>query len=81
MDERKSKLIRVFSSTSATEAHLVRNFLEQRGIQARVSGDTLAHVGLQGVGNIEVYAFEEDAGEAETALSEWRSGSDEEQVD
>ena len=79
MDERKSKLIRVFASTSATEAHLVRNFLEQRGIQARVSGDTLAHVGLQGVGNIEVYAFEEDAVEAGKALAEWQSGS--EQVD
>ena len=65
-----SKLIRIYSSTSATEAHIIRNFLEERGIQARVSGDGLAHAGLQGVANVEVYAFEEDAAEAQRLLAE-----------
>jgi hypothetical protein len=77
VDDRKSKLVRIYATTNAAEAHLVRNFLEQQGIQARVSGDTLAHAGLQGVANVEVYAFEEDAHQAQRLLAQdWRRAAE-----
>lgn len=70
MDKNKLKLIRVYSSSNASEAHMIRNFLEAEGIDARVSGDSLAHAGLAGVANVDVYTFEDDAIRAQELLAD-----------
>ena len=71
MDKNKLKLVRVYSSISASDAHLVRNYLEDQGIEARVTGDGLAHTGLAGIANAEVFTFEHQAEEAKQLLSDW----------
>lgn len=64
MNKDHLKLVRIYATTNPLSAHLIRNYLEDNGIDARVSGDGLAHSGLTGVGSVEVYAFENQAAEA-----------------
>ncbi len=71
MANQNSRLVRIYSSTSAADAHLARNFLEENGIQARISGDALAHAGLLSAGLVEVYTFEEQAAAARDLLLGW----------
>ena len=71
MDKNKLKLVRVYSTASASDAHLVRNYLEDQGIEARVTGDGLAHSGLAGVASVDVYTFENQSQEAVELLKNW----------
>jgi hypothetical protein len=72
MNKDHLRLVRIYSSTSPMTAHLIRNYLEDNGIEARVSGDGLAHSGLTGVGSVEVYAFENQAAEALELLNNFK---------
>lgn len=65
------KLARVYSSSNPQQAHLARNWLEQHGLTARVTGDGLAHSGLPGVANVDVSTPESQATEALRLLEDW----------
>ncbi len=72
MNNDNSKLVRVFSSSNPLDAHHARNYLQDHGIEARVTGDGLAHSGLTGVASVDVYAFEHDAQQALDLLANWQ---------
>ncbi len=76
MNKNNEKLVRVYSSTNSLDAHHARNYLQDHGIEARVTGDGLAHTGLTGVAAVDVYTFEEDAQKATELLVDWARPSE-----
>lgn len=76
MNKNDAKLVRVYSSPNSLDAHHVRNVLQDHGIEARVTGDGLAHAGLSGVAAVDVYTFENDAQQAAELLADWQRESD-----
>lgn len=63
------KLVQVFASENSIQAHILCNRLNAHGIQARVTGDSLAHAGLANVGRVEIYTCEEDAEAAKQLIA------------
>lgn len=66
-------LVRVYSSGNSHQSHLVRNFLEREGLNACVTGDSLAHSGLAGVANVDVLIPESQAAKALRLLENWEA--------
>ena len=70
MNKDNLKLVRVYSSTNPLDAHHACNVLQDHGIDARVTGDGLAHTGLTGIASVDVYTFENDVERAAAVLSD-----------
>ncbi len=64
------RLVSVFAGTDAGTAHVLRNILEDNGITARVTGESLAHAGLANIANVEVVVFESQEAEARKLIDE-----------
>jgi hypothetical protein len=69
-------MIRIYKALDSMEAHIVRGFLESRGIPARVEGDYLqGGVGeLPALGLVAVIVPDEYRARAEEVLREYETG-------
>lgn len=64
------RLVSVFACIDAGTAYILRNFLVDNGITARVTGESLAHAGLANIANVEVIVFESQEAEARKLIDE-----------
>ena len=64
------KLVSVFACVDAGTAHVLRNILEDNGIPARVTGESLAHAGLANSANVEVVVFESQEAESRQVMDQ-----------
>lgn len=66
---------KVYESSTAPEAHIVKIFLESKGIQSRVDGEHLQSGagGLQAIGIVRVMVADSDFITASEALEQWES--------
>jgi len=66
---------KVYETSTALEAHMVKNLLENEGIESRIDGEYLqGGVGeLQAIGAIRVVVEEEDYLKAREIIDEWES--------
>lgn len=64
------RLVSVFACIDAGTAYILRNFLVDNGISARVTGESLAHAGLANIANVEVVVFESQEAEARKLIDE-----------
>lgn len=69
-------MVSVFSASSTIEAHLVKNLLEQHGIEAHVAGHYLqGGLGeLPVINMIEVQVAKEDTARAQEIISAYEAG-------
>jgi hypothetical protein len=69
-------MLKIYDALNSTEAHIVRGFLESRGIPARIEGDLLAGgIGeLPAIGLIQVVVPEQYLQEAKMAIKEYETG-------
>ena len=66
---------KVYESSTALEAHMVKNLLENEGVDSRIDGEYLqGGVGeLQAIGAIRVVVEEDDYPQAREIIDEWES--------
>ena len=70
-----SVMKKVYESSTALEAHMVKNLLENEGVDSRIDGEYLqGGVGeLQAIGAIRVVVDEDDYPQAREIIDEWES--------
>ncbi|HVP56203.1 MAG TPA: DUF2007 domain-containing protein [Candidatus Eisenbacteria bacterium] len=71
--EPMEKLVKVFDTDVESEAMVVRGLLESAGISAVISNREAPQDILPGVGGVVILVREEQAGEAEAMIEEFRA--------